>query len=388
MSLYSATDSSVYKEKFASILPISENARTVFDLSEKEIEEVERYMQPGVITQTGFLKSGDRLLSVCIEDGETLLKARIPCYLMATVASNILEAAKDSQSMELLVPGRIFSQLLEEAKDAPIVMGKFKVESVLLASDGYSKCPFTPKGERSCHSGKASSIITNIENGKSMIIEDLTIEMLKDHFFCQPSLHGAQLEEAIECLDLKNTEYKIVTEEITIDCDFDNLNYDEASLKAHQHEQKQAQKYGPPVFQTDGIAAFVLPYKDRLRYEYHGLTVEAKIRKEGALQGLTEKEIVSNLDSIVKVRSWMKTSKTPQEILSEVIQKKEKEGEKFLHVFNDDDRLGPQILHEIAGYPLSKPIKYRGVYIYKLAKKTIIKTESNPPNPEKKRREN
>lgn len=364
-----------YHEKFAAVLPQSNTARTVFDLSTEERTEIEKRMMPGAWSEVGFLRMGDRLLSVCVEDGFTLLNANVPCYMIADVLSGIVAAAQKSHFRY------------------PIIAGKFKVTNARVSTVGYQECPFSPSENKSCHIGRNDAEITNIHNGISIVANDLTIEMIRNHFFFQSGPYRIAPQAAIKCLELETTKYERVTEKFAKVLEFENLNAGEEEVRKFEEEKKISEKYAAPIFIAPGVVGYVLPYKNRTSYENHGLTVEQKIRKECALQGLTEEEIEAKLDFKAWFGKFHCPPRTREEMLSEVIQREEKEGDQFLHIFNDRDRKGDEIIYEFNGYKLDRPIKYAGNCILELTEKTYVPFESEASTqdqapPQKKRRAN
>lgn len=357
------------KEKLASVLPISQNARTVFDLSEAERNEMETRMMPNSWSEVGFLKLGDRLLSVCIQDGLTLLEAKVPCYLIADVLSGILEAAKKS-------PG----------KAAPIVGGKFRVDNARLATNGYQECPFSLSENTPCHVGRADPVITNITNGKSILANDLTIEMIRNHFFFQTGPYRIDPRWAIECLELETTTYERVKEYRAKYCEFDYLNPNESDIKRYEAEKTELTRHASPFSIAPGVTGYVLPFKNRENYEYDGFTVEEKIRKQGALRGLTEEAIEAELNSEAEWGKWYSPPRTRMETLSRVIHRKEQKGDQFLHVFNDKALRNNNFIQEINGFKLSDPIKDAGIYIFELTTRMHVPIEPDPTPVSKKRK--
>lgn len=341
------------REKLASVLPISRNARTVFDLSEEERLAIEVRMKPEGWSGEGFLKITDRLLPVCIEDGRTLLREKISCYLIADVLSSIIEVAQKSDNPE------------------PIVGGKFKVKNSRLGTNGYQECPFAKSEESSCHFGRMDPVITNVTNGISILANNLTIDMVRDHFFFQNGPYRLDPQAAIECLELQTTQYEMITESFATYRGCEILNDNKKDVQKYSQEKLEAQKYAAPLSVAAGVTGYILPFKDRDAYENHGLTVEQKIRKQGVLQGLTEEQIQSELRSHVEFSQLF--CKTPEEILSEVIERQEKDGDQFLHVFNDEEREGEQIIKEMNGFKLSAPVEDPGIYVFELATRTRAK---------------
>lgn len=300
------------KEKFASVLPVSKDARTVFDLSAEEILETEERMMPGGWSDAGFLKLGDRLLSVCIADGKTLLKNEVPCDLIADIIDSILEESLKSRDPELLIAGKF-----------KVIRGASTVS--------YQECPFAESKETACHKGRADLVITNMVNQTSILANDLTIEMIRNHFFFQTGPYALRPQDAIDCLDLKTTSYKIITEKFAQHEDFENLNIPN-DLGKYEKEKEKAAKYAVSFSIDCGVTGFILPYNEIY-----------------------------------------------------VDQETKEEAEEFLHVFNDKKREEDQLIWEIFGYKLSDPIKWEGIYVYKLKTKTRVDLFSSLPNPGVKR---
>jgi|GEM_PF-2512335 len=357
---------------FPFLLPTSRSARTVFHMSEEEIIEVERRMRPGQYSGEGFLKEGERLVEVCTRDLMLLWEEKVSCDLIANVLDGIIQAAKRSEN------------------EKPIVGGKFKVQGARIAMNGYQKCPFHKPSLEICHLGRQDFTITNIKNSKSIRVASLVIDMIRDHGFFESGPYRLDPKEAIECLELQTAEYEMITEctgEMCYLLDEEELGIEEEAAK------KNASK---SFLMGPCLRAYILPYKDRDKFENHGLTLEQKIRKEAISQGkTTEEEIQKHVDSCVSFHQIIykskcnKSSLDSKAILSTVIKRSEEEGEEFLHIFNDSP-LDKNPLTEFEGIKLSSPIKHKGAYIFKLKTHTYANiskdTLSATREPELKRR--
>jgi hypothetical protein len=335
------------------VLPVSKNARTVFDFSDQELSVVEERMRPGRWSTEGFLQTNDRLMSVCMQDGQTLLKENVPCHLIADVLSSIIEAAQKSND------------------PSPVIWGKFKVERHNLATNGYQECPFAKSKESSCHRGRSDPTVTNVTNGISILVNNLTVDMIREHFFFQTGPYRLDPQRAIECLELRSTKYEMVVNKVATFESAEALNdQDQEEVVEYEKEKSEAKKYTAPQQIAPGVTGYILPYKDREAYENHGLTVEQKIRKQGEAEGLTEAQIQMELKSHTKFSCMF--NRTPEERLSKVIERKEKDGEQFLHVFNDKRLSEDQGIMEINGFELPTSIELQGTYVFQLTEKTRV----------------
>ncbi len=338
------------KEKFQTVLPISRHARTVFDLLPEDMLKVEQRMRPGEWSCRGFLQKGDRLLSVCIADGLALLEAGVPCYIISGVASSILKEARKCTSREVLVAQ------------------KFKVTQLDIVVDGYQKSPFTAFEETPCCVGRFDYQITNVMNGKSIVVNKLMLEMIKQSFFFQTGPCRLDPKEAIECLDLNGGHYTAVIE---MKAQYLNVKHrGQTNSMRYQEEKRAADRLSSPIHIAPGAVGYVLPYQSPEDHQSQNLSIEEEIRRKGENQGFSEENIEEKLDEYMEWENIHDPSRSREEILSQPLWREEKE--LFLHIFNDRSRNGSSAIQEIPGYTLSDPIRSKGLHIFALIPKLRV----------------
>jgi hypothetical protein len=194
---------------FENVLPSSSKAKTLFNLSPEELEQVESRMLPKMAAQsdtcTGtFLAPGERLRDVCLRDLQTLDRIGVSCDQIGDVLEGIIKkadrlfadkreqeyqnareilresAAKRARNEEAVLP-RDCQPFVPASISGVIVDQRFRVIGGM-PSMGFQGCPFS--GPNSiCHKGRADYTIENLCTREKVKVSQLVIPLIRDHAF-------------------------------------------------------------------------------------------------------------------------------------------------------------------------------------------------------------
>ena len=308
------------------------------------MEKLNDRMQPGRMSQVGFLAVGEKLVQVCQKDAETLKKLGITFEQIADRLEVVIMKAR----------------FLRQGYGTPLIDDKIAVPPYL-STGGYQECPFSKNDDHIC--GKGSSMISiynlNLKKGIHNITE-LHAHLIRDHHFFEGST-GYRLdpELAIEVLDIKpKVDYKVktISEAVWRNSGSESSisNKDLEAAKEHQLAL---------VSEAREFEAYLLPYYNWDSYKYRGLTNRQKIEKVGLEKNKNSGQIDKDIQDFLE-REKMYTKSDGTSIDSRLDKQVwELDGEQYLHVFKFQTLSDMEKNYRIGGAELrSKEINKNSKY--------------------------
>lgn len=186
-------------------------------LSSSEWVKIEAIMYPGGVSQSGFLKSPERLRSVIEKDEMTLKRLDISCKQIVDRLTTLMSKYYRTVNLiyELENATNIGAKVDEAAKsvlklkideDSVCVEDKFKISKV--SYNGAQTCPFQNKQlDKRYHGyeyGSTDFTFTDMITGESICFNTLLLHMIEAHHFFEGSVdHRLDPEAVISFLGLE-----------------------------------------------------------------------------------------------------------------------------------------------------------------------------------------
>ena len=202
---------------------------TIDDLSPEQIEQIEKHMQKGEFSQTGFLNSGERLQDIIEKDAQTLKEFGITHKQISDRLESIIgkahrlaqlaqrgwfraekESVKDSPKNLWHILGKLFGQesVNQNSEQTPIYNIPLIENLYCVSTVGYygvQECPFVnPDGKPCQEMTNFDYVIERPDTNTKISFSGLIIHLIRDHKFFEGTVHyRLEPKQAISLLDIQ-----------------------------------------------------------------------------------------------------------------------------------------------------------------------------------------